>query len=154
MTSARGLANHSLYMARLLLDAWLAADQTAPARTAALNAAFAPAVRSHLLDAYGWFLLALTRQTRLPNTPPHSTSELPELGPGIAEPGEIDEYRHWEQKGWLSALQAPLPAGMPPPQRSNVLAATAAYPGYDDYQEYFTTLEALFQRMADSVDEH
>ena len=154
MSSARGLANHSLYMAKLLLEAWSDAEAAAPTRQQALNAAFAPALRNHLLDAYGWFLLALMRQTKLPGAPPHCTAQLPQRGPGIAEPGEIDEYRQAEQQGWLAGLQKPLPKGLPPARRNNMLAVTGTYPGYNDYREYCSTLDALFQRMADSVDEH
>ena len=92
MSSASGLANHSLYMARLLLNA--GGDQPTQQRAESniLEAAFGPAVRLHLLDAYGWFLLAVVRLTPLPKQPPHSTLDLPELKQGIAEPNEIVEY--------------------------------------------------------------
>lgn len=76
-------------MARLLLDAW--SDQLSRNRLEknVLEAAFAPAVRLHLLNAYGWFLLAVVRFTPLPQQPPHSTVELPGPSLGIAEPNEI-----------------------------------------------------------------
>src|SRR5690606_2772142 len=70
MSSPRGQANHGLYLARVLLAAWrrdLAAEDI-PASV--LAQAVGPAVRGHLLDAYGWFLLDLQKPAQLPATPP------------------------------------------------------------------------------------
>ena len=72
-------------MATLLLEAWGREHEGARGSREALQSACAPAVRLHLLDAYGWFLLATLRATRLPDKPPHHSRDLPELGAGIAE---------------------------------------------------------------------
>ena len=107
MSSARGLANHSLYMARLVLAGWSRELEQAGASRQAMQAAFAPAVRLHLLDAYGWFLLATIRQTKLPERAPHHSQELPPLGPGIAEPGELDELKSGNFSGNTLVLIGP-----------------------------------------------
>lgn len=154
MSSARGFANHSLYMARLLVGAWRQQRDAAKAMPSAIDAAFAPAVRLHLLDAYGWFLLATVRATDLPTTPPHSVDTIPALGKGLALPAEVDEYRQLEQTAWLGRLQAPLPKGMPRPTAGNVLAISGGYPQLADYADWCEHFEALFTRISDSLDEN
>ena len=154
MSSARGLANHSLYMARLVLAGWSRELGQAGASRQAMQAAFAPAARLHLLDAYGWLLLATIRQNKLPDHAPHHSQELPPLGPGIAEPGELDEYRLLEREGWIGRLQATLPRGLPPKTRPGLLAISANYPQIEDYEEWAASFSALFARMADSLDEN
>lgn len=154
MSSARGLANHSLYMARLLLQAWSEQGAQAGAMPAAIDSAFAPGVRLHLLDAYGWFLLALVRVTALPATPPHSTASLPALAPGMAVPGEIDECRRLEREGWLSSLLAPLPAGLAKRSKGPVLAMAGSYPHIDDFEDWCVALDRLLTRMSDTLDEN
>ena len=87
MSSARGQANHALYLARILLAAWrrdLAAEAVA---TITLTQAFLPAVRLHLGHAYGWFLVEITRPGGLPVQPPQCVAELPEVADGKAVPG-------------------------------------------------------------------
>lgn len=154
MASARGLANHSLYMARLLAGQWQAsrAGQTAPEQ--AMNAAFAPALQLHLCNAYGWFLLATVRATSLPDTPPHRISELPELSRDIVEPGELEECRQLERGGWLAQLQACIPAGLPPQTNAGVLASSGSYPQLEDFERWMTALDRLFDRMGESLDEN
>ena len=155
MGSARGLANHSLYMARILLQAWqnaLNADNGPEERV--LDAAFGPAIRGHLLDGYGWFLLAMTRATTLPRVPPHHTEQLPQLGEGISEPGEVGEYRRLEQEGWLAQLQAPPPLGLARSLPGGTLASSHSAPGIATYQQWWEQLDGLFQRMADCMDEY
>ena len=155
MSSARGLANHSLYMARIVLAGWQASRDSSDIMSEAADAAFAPAVRLHLLDAYGWFLLAMLRATDLPERPPHTTDELPERGRGIAVPGELLEYQGLERQGsWLSRLQATLPRGLPRPAGRQVLAMAGSYPNINDYHGWAAALAELFERMSDSLDEY
>ncbi len=154
MSNARGLANHSLYMARLLIDAWQREQGRHDCVSGAIDAAFAPAVRGHLLDAYGWFLLAMMRVTQLPEQPPRRVEDLPRAGPGIATPGEVLEYESLEARGWLARLQAPLPPGLPKRPKGPVLASAGVYPHMSDYREWADTFERLFDRMSDSLDEY
>jgi hypothetical protein len=154
MANARGLANHALYMAKLLLEAWQRDLARKDCVTGAIDAAFAPAVRGHLLDAYGWFLIAMMRITQLPEQPPHRVADLPKVGPGIAVPGEVLEYEGLEADGWLARLQAPLPQGLPKRPKGPVLASAGVYPNITDYREWADTCERLFDRMSDSLDEY
>jgi len=142
-------------MARLLASQWHEALATGPRATnQALNAAFAPALRLHLLNAYGWFLLASVRLARLPSVPPHCTADLPELGPGIVEPGEVEEYRQLEVSGWLAQLLAPISNGLPPHSTLNMLASSSSYPNLSDFEAWITAFDQLFGRMSDSLDEN
>lgn len=156
MASARGLANHSLYMARLLAGQWQISlgELTRSSPEQALNAAFAPALRLHLLDAYGWFLLATVRATALPDAPPHRISELPELGRGIVEPGELEECRQLELTGWLAQLQKSIPSGLPPRSSAQVLASSGTYPRLDDFESWIAELARLFNHLGESLDEN
>ena len=115
MSTSRGRANHSLYLGKILLAAWRreTSNEVLPARV--ICQAYHPAVRLHLLDAYGWFLLDITGATELPQGPPHSCEELPDPPAGKAVPGEIREFRRLEREGWLAELlqetvDAPAPA--------------------------------------------
>ena len=140
-------------MARLLLEAW--SDQVSSNRLEKniLEAAFAPAIRLHLLNAYGWFLLAVVRFAPLPRQPPHSTKDLPGLSQGIAEPNEIAEYRELERHGWLANLQALPEQGIERPLPPGRLASTVARLQVEDYQGICGNLEALINRMSSSLDE-
>ncbi len=153
MSSASGLANHSLYMARLLLNAW--SDQLAgqQAESNILEAAFGPAVRLHLLDAYGWFLLTVIRLTPLPKRAPHSTLDLPQPSQGIAEPNEIAEYRELEREGWLAELQATPEQGVERPLAPGRLASTIGRLQVEDYAAASIELESLINRMNTGLDE-
>ncbi|EED35070.1 hypothetical protein NOR51B_1012 [Luminiphilus syltensis NOR5-1B] len=141
-------------MASLLLDAWEGAPEHLMAGSSAIDAAYAPAVRLHLLDAYGWFLLAVQRISPLPGTPPQGVDQLPDRAAGIGRPGEIEEYRRLEREGWLSRLCAPLPAGMPARRRPGSLAVSNDYLDIAACRECKDHFEALFARMSDSLDEY
>jgi len=154
MASARGLANHSLYMARLLVSQWRVSLLDQPLMEQALNAAFAPALQLHLLNAYGWFLLACVRVASLPNCPPHDTKGLPALSLGIVEPEEIDECRHLEISGWLAQLQCPIPHGLPPKNHGAILASSGTYPSVGDFEDWMEALDRLIGRMGESLDEN
>ena len=154
MSNPRGLANHSLYMARLLLLAWEEAHAAALAPVNALDAAFAPAIRLHLLDAYGWFLLATLRVTQLPVLPPHRVTDLAPQAPGISRPAEISECQQLEQGGWLAQLQTQLPTGLAKRSRGISLAIDSAYPDIAFYQDCAAHFDVLFARMSDAIDEY
>ena len=157
MTSARSRANHGLYLARLLLQSWQAAldAQDVPAR--ALDQAFLPAVREHLLNAYGWFLLEVSGAGVDVDNPPHSCAELPAVAPGKAISGEIREFQQLEVDGWLAELLAAQerPGGGVSTTRApgNLLVSHSAQPHCDQLQEWAGALERLFDRMGDSLDE-
>ena len=153
MSQAQSYANHSLYMASIVIDAWRLALSERNHSISAIDAAFGPASRLHLLDAYGWQLLACQRVVQVPSSPPHSTSELPNLAPGIALSPEVREMALLEEGGWLSELTAPIVPGLNVRRPKNLLAATS-----DDFdlakaREILGKLEALIDRVADAIDE-
>lgn len=136
-----------------MIDAWRLALSESNHSISAIDAAFGPASRLHLLDAYGWQLLACQRVVQVPSSPPHSTSELPNLAPGIALSPEVREMALLEEGGWLSELTAPIVPGLNVRRPKNLLAATS-----DDFdlakaREILGKLEALIDRVADAIDE-
>ena len=153
MSQAQAFANHSMYMASILIESWAQSELAAKSPVNALNAAFAPAVKLHLLDAYGWFLIALRRESQLPSKPPHNTQALAALPAGIEQPPEVKELQLLEQSGWLKALTSPIPLGMPARQASNILVSEGSYPDLAKVTEWRDALESLLQRQSDAIEE-
>jgi len=156
MSAARGRANQALYLARIVLNAWeeALAKQDLPAGV--LAQAFLPAVRQHLLDAYGWFLLAIVQTEPLPDTPPASTGQLPPVPAGKVVPAEIRELSRLEAEDWLSDLLGPLPSpggATYTRRRDNLAVAAPAVDGPGAATAWLEQLGALFERMSDSLDE-
>ncbi len=157
-SSARARANHKLYLARILLDAWQRAldGEDIPANT--LAQAFFRPVREHLIGAYGWFLLALCHLDELQPYPPRSCAELPELPQGRAVPGEVHEFQHLEDSGWLADLLDERDELARVSHRSgeagrNLATTASELPGPAEMSFWSEQLEALFNRMGDSLDE-
>jgi hypothetical protein len=152
MTDYRGQANHSLYLGRVVLDAWREglARQDTPA--AVLAEAFEPAACDHLVNAYGWFLLHIARPEPAPAVPPRGCAELPPPAEGKVEAGEIREFRQLEQ-GWLGDL---LLDRRGPVERRRTPASLAETAPADParVQQWADRLEELFERMLDSLDEY
>ncbi|PLW69486.1 hypothetical protein [Pseudohalioglobus lutimaris] len=153
MSSARGRANQCLYLARILTAAWqrdLAAE-TIPASV--LAQAYLPCVRSHLRDAYGWFLVEVTRPGVLPDLPPTCIAELPEVAQGKAVPPEVREFHLLEGSGWIAEmLAADADSATSASSMGNLATAvTAADP--QRASQWADLLQALFDRMGDSLDE-
>ncbi len=154
MSSARSLANQKLYHAIILirmLDAELAREELPAAR---VLEAVGLAVRRHLLEAYGWFLLELAEINDLPTEPPLAIAEL-EQRYDLPEPrrGELVELAQLEREGWLAALQAP-----PQPTRSSAasanLLAVAEQPwSQEGLRQWHDLLADLIDRMSHGLDE-
>jgi hypothetical protein len=158
---SRGLANHRLYLAQLMLSAWGRdrAAQSVPAVT--LDQAFAPGVREHLIAAYGHFLNHVLDPTGsvTADPVPRCCDELPQQLAGKALPGEIREFRQLEQEGWLAQLLAPLPTPGPraaqrrPSPGALVVSSAADWPVPEQVDAWCQRLQSIFQRMDDSLDE-
>ncbi len=154
MSTARGLANQKLYHASILirmLGAELAREELPAAR---VLEAVGLAVRRHLLEAYGWFLLELADISDLPAEPPLTIAEL-EQHYGLAEPrrGELVELGQMEQAGWLAALQA-----QPAPTRSTAgnasLLAVAEQPWSEQgLRQWHDALADAIDRLGHGLDE-
>ena len=155
MSSARAQANHELYLANILLAGWrdAAAAQDVPALT--LTQAYLPAVRAHLLDAYGWFLLQVSGAERGTGAPPHCCADLPEIAEGTAVSGEIREFEQLEASGWLAELLAePVKPAQVSRLQGNLAVPSAAQADCEQAQQWVTRLGAVFDRMSDSLDEY
>ncbi|RLQ22935.1 hypothetical protein DWB85_05700 [Seongchinamella sediminis] len=153
MSSARGQANHALYLANILLAAWRRdlAEESVAAVT--LNQAYLPAIRAHLRHAYGWFLLEITRPGALPPQPPASLAELPGIDAGKALPGEIVEFQRLEAGGWIGDMLADDTAEESVASSGN-LARGAPASGPEQASQWAGQLQSLFDRMGDSLDEY
>ena len=140
-------------MASIMIDAWQLALSERNHSNSAIDAAFGPASRLHLLDAYGWQLLACQRVVQIPSSPPHSTGELPNLAPGIALSPEVREMALLEESGWLLDLTTPISPGLNVRRPQNLLAVTSDEFDLAKAREIFGKLEVLIGRVADAIDE-
>jgi len=159
LSSPRGLANHSLYLARIQLAAWSAELEREIIPAATLAQAFAPAACDHLKRAYGWFLLTLSGHSDTSIAPPRCCSELPEIATGKALPAEIKEFAQLEQAGWLAELlsfqiTAPSQHRPVPGHRGNLAVQTSGYPSAVEVTGYANQLDAHMARMSNSLDEY
>ena len=153
MSTARGQANHAIYLSRILLDAWhrdLGAQSTA---APTLAQAYLPAIRRHLVEAYGWFLLEVTRPGSLPDQPPRCLADLPAIAEGKATPGEIREFERLEESGWVADMLGD-DVGVGAPASAGNLAVAAPAAGPEQAEHWVDQLQALFDRMGDSLDEY
>ena len=153
MSQAQSYANHSMYMASIVLTAWDSAMKASAVAAPALDAAFAPAVRLHLLDAYGWQLLACNRVTGLPLNPPHCVAAMPLLADGIEVAPEVKEFRLLEAGGWLAELQKEIAPGLAPIVPAHVLAVERTRFNYATATDCFRELERLMDRVSGDIDE-
>ncbi|WOJ95723.1 hypothetical protein R0137_10750 [Congregibacter brevis] len=105
MARTRGEANRALYRARILLEAWNHMRGEERHADAALIDGFLPALRGHLIEAYGWFLLSLAGvEDSAKAVRPQSTQELPKPEAGKALSPEIAEFAQLETSGWLAQM--------------------------------------------------
>ena len=154
MSSARAQANHCLYLAKILLAGWQRALTAQDVAAGTLNQAFLPGARQHLLGAYGWFLLELTGADPSAG-PPRGCGELPEVPAGKAVSGEIREFQQLEANGWLAELLAePGEPAHSARTAGNLVTASPGLPDCAQVQQWINRLEALFDRMSDSLDEY
>lgn len=154
MSSARGKANHSLYLARILIAAWRRDLEAEIIPVSVLSQAFLPAVRAHLGDGYGWFLLEVTRPGAVPEEPPHCVAELPEVAAGKAIPPEVREFHQLEDSGWIADMLAVEPTVAPvQPASMGNLVTTVVAPDPAMASQWAELLQGLFDRMGDSLDE-
>ncbi|MEE4277249.1 MAG: hypothetical protein V2I82_02135 [Halieaceae bacterium] len=158
MAGSRGAANQSLYRARILLDCWDAARQASRFPDKALDDAFLPAVRAHLCDAYGWFLLAVSgvEQTSQAVALPASTADLPAPEAGRSIAPELREFAVLEREGWLADLIATPAAEAPlvdPRAAGEILGSDRQAPGYAVIEALWSRLSNTMQRMDDSLAE-
>ena len=153
MSQAQSFANHCMYMASVVLESWHNAITEEGKSLSVLTASFGPAVRLHLLDAYGWQLLACNRVASVPTKPPHRAVDVPPLASGIAQSPEVTEMAMLERSGWLADLQREIPTGLTPQAESGVIAASSNVFDFDTARHCFAELESLMARVADAIEE-
>lgn len=159
MSTSRALANQKLYHAKILIGYWQTAISEENIAKAVLEQAFGTAVRDHLIGAYGWFLLEITRPEEVPEQPPRRCDDLPAVAVERETPPEINEFLQLEREGWLSKMLNPRspsgPSAVPSNPASQNLAAMAG-PEYGPAEAlcWHDELAALFGRMTDSLDEY
>ena len=155
MSSARAQANHKLFLAKIQLAAWRQAMAAQDIPAIVLTQAFLPAVRDHLMQAYGYFLLAVSGIEQVPGRPPAGCGELPDIARGQAISGEIREFEQLEKDGWLAQLLAePDDAVQSVRAAGNLAVASPLSADSGSVQQWVDHLEALFARMSDSLDEY
>ena len=151
MSHPLAYANQSLYHASILLSGWRAELTRQAAPEPQVTLAYAPGVREHLLDGYGWLLLAACRIRQAPENPPHSVNDLPTLPVGIVPPAEVEACAQLERGGWVGALQAPI-TPMPAPRRSDSLAVEM-FTSLEQFDAWAKNLAQLAEQIADAIDE-
>ncbi len=154
MSSARSLANQKLYHAAILirmLGAELAREELPAAR---VLEAVGLAVRRHLLEAYGWFLLELAEVSELPAEPPTSIDQL-ESRYGRSNPrrGELVELARLEGEGWLAALLAPPERTRSVASSGNLLAVAEQSWSQAELSQWHDSLADLIDQMGHGLDE-
>jgi hypothetical protein len=157
MTAVRGNANQSHYLAAIVLDGWRLALESddVSAATVTLTQAYLPAVREHLLAAYGWFLLEIAGVTDWTGAPPRRCDDLPPVPPGKATAGELRECLLLESQGFLGELLVEPDFSRPAPaSRGNLATPAVAAPDCETARRWHAELGALMSRMRDSLDEY
>lgn len=155
MSGARAKANHELYLGKIVISAWRRelAREDVPAAT--LAQAFYAGARNHLAAAYGWFLLAISQADVSAQAPPQSCEELPPMPEGRVYPPEINEFRQLEASGWLGEMLQTASFNMPGTRQPGNLAVPAqTSPTPEQVDHWVQQLQALFERMGDSLDEY
>lgn len=159
MSATRGNANQSLYLARILLDGWGGAVTQQSVAQPVLTQAYLPAVREHLINAYGWFLLETAGHEDWNDVLPRAVADLPAVPNGKATSGEVREFEALESDGWLCSLLAELDFSRPvvSPRsraRNNLAVAATAGASREDAENWHMHLSDVISRMRDSFDEY
>lgn len=155
MSAARARANHELYLGKIVIAAWRRALTMEDVPAATLAQAFHPGVRNHLVAAYGWFLLAISQADVPVQGLPQSCGELPPVPEGRVYPPEINEFRQLETGGWLCEMLQTASFDMPGTRQPGNLAVPAQMsPTPEQVEHWVQQLQALFERMGDSLDEY
>lgn len=154
MSSQRAQANHSLYLAKIQLATWREKCSQEELPASVLSQAFLPAVRLHLLEAYGWFLLTLIDVEPAAGRVPEGVAELPAIPAGKARPGDLNELQRLEQSGWLADLKVSQLRTSPASSRgANLAAAGSGYPGPEEAAQWCQAMSEVIERLGDSLDE-
>lgn len=151
----RGLANRKLYHASILIR-MLGPElgrEDLPAQV--VLEAVGLAVRQHLLEAYGWFLLELAGVEDAGSSPPTSVAAL-QRDYALDEPlrGELVELLQLESQGWLaSLLSSPGVGGHATSRDPDRLAVVEQSWSEDMLRNWYENLADLIDRLGHGLDE-
>ncbi|GAB5414068.1 MAG: hypothetical protein Cons2KO_16710 [Congregibacter sp.] len=154
----RGKANESLHFARVILRAWDLARDSGRDSAGSVRGAFMPAVRLHLREAYGWFLLAVSgEETSVLEFPPACVDDLDSPPAGRMPPPELNEFALLEKEGWLGdMLRRDTAAPAKPASAKGAPQLLVSDQGPADYAvalNWAEQLESLMARVDDSLAE-
>ncbi|MGB0288968.1 DUF6586 family protein [Aequoribacter sp.] len=153
MSSCRALVNHSLYCARVLLEAWQRDREAQHLGASVLQDAYQPALKYHLGRAYGYLLLEGAGHADAPKDTPVSIAELPEPAKGKVLPQTVQAMAR-EESGILQPLYANLGAQNAGGVRSSLnLAAQSQGPDHRDWHGVYTFLQSSASAIRDVLDE-
>lgn len=153
MSSCRGLVNHSLYCARVLLEAWQRDRDAQHLGASVLQDAYQPALKHHLGRAYGYLLLEGAGQADAPKQAPRSISELPAPAQGKVLAQTVQAMAR-EEAGILQPLFAALDTQSAGGVRSSMnLAAQSQGPDHRDWHAVYTFLQSSASAIRDVLDE-
>ena len=161
MSSPRAQANQKLYHAKILINGWRNALAEQQVASRVLEQAFSTAICDHLAGAYGWFLLEVAQPAQMPATPPRRCADLPAVAEGKETPPEILEFQKLEAAPWLAQILDPLShqagrsrVGSPMKIPHNLAMASEQVLDPQQAEQWHGQLNALFERMTDSLDEY
>lgn len=119
--------------------------------------AFLPAVKLHLGQAYGWFLLSVSgvEESAL-NRPPGKVADLPAPAMGQMHAPELAEFSQLEIDGWLADMLNDTELGNPAAQLASgdgLLVSDRQSPGCAVAAGWASSLGEIMARMDDSLAE-
>ena len=155
MRRTRGEANQALYRAQVLLACWDGERAEGRRPQSVLREAFMPALRLHLGEAYGWFLLSVSGvEDAGPGMRPRRVADLPAPEPGRARPPELAEFSLLETDGWIADMLAgDVPEHSDARGAATLLGSDRSAPDYAIAARWVQSLEAIMARMDDSLAE-
>lgn len=147
------MVNHSLYCARVLLEAWQHDREAQHLGASVLQDAYQPALKHHLGRAYGYLLLEGGGQADAPKQAPASIAELPEPAQGKVLPLTVQAMAR-EEQGVLQPLYATLGSQVSGGVRNSMnLAAQSQGPDHRDWHSAYTFLQSSASAIRDVLDE-
>ncbi len=154
MSSCRGLVNHSLYCAKVLLDAWKRDLEAQHVGASVLQDAYQPGLKHHLGCAYGYLLLEGAGHTEAPAHAPLTIADLPDPAQGKVLPLTVQAMGR-EEEGILTPLYLALESRGKGIVRSHSinLAAPLNGPDYGDWHKVHAFLQASASAIRDVLDE-
>src|SRR5210317_534297 len=151
MSSCRALVNHSLYCARILLDAWERDRLAEHIASIVLEDSFQPGLRYHMGRAYGYLLLEASGASEAPSVPPACLADLPDPVAGKSLPLAVVAMARGETKEL-----APVFAEMVLPKSTSStlsLAVSATTPNHAEWVTCYQYLQARTSEIRDALDE-